>query len=285
MTCRQLYLLGRQRLAQAGVDSPGGDASLLAEKFLGLDRAALAVRGEGEPAPGQEAAFLQGVEERCARRPLQYILGEWEFMGLPLAVGEGVLCPREDTAVLVEAPPRGLGDAPSPGGVDLCAGTGAVGLGLSSLLPGLSVWCVELSDQALPYLRENIARHGRGRAAALQGDVLSPGFAARFPDGSLDFLASNPPYIETGELPTLQPEVRKEPALALDGGGEGLLFYRAIARLWLPKLRPGGLAAVEIGETQGPAVEALFRQGGLCSVKTLPDWAGLDRVVTGRRPL
>ena len=98
MTCRELYLLARRRLGGAGVDSPGADAAALAQRFLGLDRAGLALHGEEAPPPQQEAAFLQAVEERAARRPLQYILGEWEFMGLPLAVGEGVLCPREDTA-------------------------------------------------------------------------------------------------------------------------------------------------------------------------------------------
>ena len=102
MTCRELYLLARRRLGGAGVDSPGTDAAALAQRFLGLDRAGLALHGEETPPPQREAAFLQAVEERAARRPLQYILGEWEFMGLPLAVGEGVLCPREDTAVLVE---------------------------------------------------------------------------------------------------------------------------------------------------------------------------------------
>ena len=219
MTCRQLYLLARQRLAQAGVDSPGGDASLLAEKFLGLDRAALAVRGEGEPAPGQEAAFLQGVEERCARRPLQYILGEWEFMGLPLAVGEGVLCPREDTAVLVEALAQGLGDAPSPRGVDLCAGTGAVGLGLSSLLPGLSVWCVELSDQALPYLRENIARHAGGAPQPFRGTSSPRGLPPASPTGAWTFWPPTPPTSRPGSSPPSSQRCGKSPPLPWTGAG------------------------------------------------------------------
>lgn len=284
MTCRQLYLDARRRLQQAGVETAPGDAALLAEKFLGLDRAGLALHGEEEPSPEQEAAFLQGVQERCARRPLQYILGEWEFLGLSLAVGEGVLCPREDTAVLVETLGQALQHTPPPRGVDLCAGTGAVALGLLQGNPDLSILCVEWSDQALPYLQENLRRYGQGRATARKGDVLSPAFAASFPQGSLDFVASNPPYIATEELPTLQLEVQKEPALALDGGEDGLVFYRAIAQLWVPKVKPGGLVAVEIGETQGPAVRELFQQAGLLHVEIEQDWAGLDRVVWGRRP-
>lgn len=198
MTYRELYLLARRRLGGAGVDSPGADAAALAQRFLGLDRAGLALHGEEAPPPQREAAFLQAVEERAARRPLQYILGEWEFMGLPLAVGEGVLCPREDTAVLVEELARRLGERPRPRGLDLCAGTGAVALGLRTLLPQAEVLCLELSDRAFPYLEENLRRHGKGLAAARKGDVLSPALAGEFVPGSLDFIASNPPYIETG---------------------------------------------------------------------------------------
>ena len=281
MTHQQLYRAARHRLEQAGIDSPGTDAALLCQGFLGLDRVGLALRGEEAPSPAAEAAFLRAVEERAARRPLQYILGQWEFMGLPLAVGEGVLCPREDTAALVEELARRLSPCPAPQGVDLCAGTGAVALGLLTLAPGARVRCVEFSEEALPYLRENIARHGRGQVAAQRGDVLSPALAASF--GPVDFVAANPPYIGTGELPALQPEVRREPSLALDGGPDGLLFYRAIARLWLPLVKPGGAAAVEIGETQGEAVARLFQQAGFADVQVLPDWAGLPRVVSGKK--
>ena len=161
--------------------------------------------------------------------------------------------------------------------------TGAVALGLRTLLPQAEVLCLELSDRAFPYLEENLRRHGKGLAAARKGDVLSPALAGEFVPGSLDFIASNPPYIETGELPGLQPEVRREPALALDGGADGLVFYRAIVQLWAPLVKPGGLVAVEIGESQGPAVARLFQQAGLTAVETARDWAGLDRVVSGLR--
>ena len=278
MTCRQLYLEARRRLSQAGIDSPGVDAALLSQRFLGLDRPGLALHGEEEPAPEQAAAFLQAVEERAARRPLQYILGEWEFLGLPLAVGEGVLCPREDTAVLVESLAQGLQGRPAPRGLDLCAGTGAVALGLLTFLPGAVVQCVELSDKAFPYLEENLRRHGRGQVTARKGDVLSPALAGEFAPGSLDFVASNPPYIETGELATLQPEVRREPALALDGGGDGLV---------LPGHRP---AVGAPGKARGPGGRGDWRnprpgRGGTFSTA----WpggcgnpAGLGRAGPGR---
>lgn len=284
MTCRELYLLARRRLQQAGVDSPGVDAALLAERFLGLDRRGLALHGEEEAPAQNEAAFLQALQEREARRPLQYILGEWEFMGLTLTLGEGVLVPREDTAVLVETVSRRLEGTPVPRGLDLCAGTGAVALGLLTLIPGLSAHCVEISQKALSYLEENLRRYGKGQVTAFPGDVLSRETVKGFAPGSLDFLVSNPPYIATEELSTLQPEVREEPALALDGGPDGLVFYRAIAELWLPLVRPGGVVGVEIGETQGAQVAELFSNAGLKDVEITQDWSGLDRVVSGVLP-
>lgn len=278
MTCRELYIWAKRRLSGAGVDSPGFDAALLAERFLGLDRPALAVRGDELPPSQDEAAFLRSVEERAARRPLQYILGEWPFLSLTLQVGEGVLVPREDTAVLVEALAQRLADVACPCGLDLCAGTGAVGLGLCTLLPEAHVTCVELDPAALGYLKKNLERYPQLQADMVQADVLQPpeGFAR-----GLDFLASNPPYIAQEELPGLQPEVRREPELALDGGRDGLVFYRAILEKWSFLLRPGGVLGVEIGDTQGPAVGEMFQAAGLREVQVLRDLAGLDRVVIG----
>lgn len=283
MTYRELYLVCRQALTRAGVDSPGNDAMLLLRHFFGLDRPALALHGEELPSPDREASFLEAAAQRAARRPLQYILGQWQFLGLTLKVGEGVLAPREDTAVLVEALAKQLQNVPSPKGLDLCAGTGAVALGLCSLLPQAEVLCLELSDAAFPYLEENIRAYPEYHVTAQRGDILSPALAAEFRE-PLDFIASNPPYIPSGELPSLQAEVQKEPAMALNGGSDGLLFYRAIAALWAPLLKPGGVLAVEIGETQAEDAAALFRAAGLGDISIHKDWAGLDRAVTAKAP-
>ncbi len=281
MTYRALYLTCRRRLAGAGLEDPGTDAALLCQHFFSLDRPGLAVHGE-EPCPeDKERAFLRAVEERAARRPLQYILGRWEFMGLSLFVGEGVLVPREDTAVLVEALGERLPSHRPLRGIDLCAGTGAVALGLCGLRPGLQMECVELSEEAFGYLEKNLGQYPRYGVRAHRGDVLSPETAGRF--GGLDVIAANPPYIAESTLPTLQPEVRKEPPMALDGGPDGLSFYRAIGELWAPRLRHGGLLGVEIGEEQGQAVLDIFKAAGLFGLALHKDWAGLPRAVTGYR--
>lgn len=286
MTYRQLYLWAKRELTSVA-DDAGYETALLCEYFFHLNRTGLALHGDETPQADPEQKFCAAVQERKAHRPLQYILGEWEFMGLTLAVGEGVLCPREDTAVLVETAARAAerircaNPQVKPCGLDLCAGSGAAALGICSLAPNAAITCVELSDDAYRYLEKNIAAHSQYNVKAVRGDILSPEFANQFENSSYHFIASNPPYIVTDEIATLEPEVQHEPFLALDGGADGLLFYRAISKLWLPKLCSGGMLAVEIGEEQGESVASLFHASGLHDVKITKDWAGHDRCVSG----
>lgn len=280
MTARELYLEARARLIEAGVDDPGFDAAALSERFLGLDRRGLALHGNEVPDEASRRAFLDAVSQRAGRRPLQYILGSWPFMGMELKVGEGVLVPREDTAVLVEAMASRLERGAK--GLDLCAGTGAVGLGLCSILPGAEVLCVEVDERAMEYLRENLSLYPEYRCRAVRGDVLAGPDSEISPCG-FDFIASNPPYIAGEELPALQLEVRREPVLALDGGRDGLRFYRAILGKWAGLLRPGGLLGVEIGETQARDVAEMLARQGFGEIAVHKDLAGLDRAVTGIR--
>lgn len=278
MNVRMLYNEARRTLAAVSED-PAFEAVCLTERFFGMDRAAVLTHGERIPQPEAESAFLDAVKRRAAGEPLQYLLGEWDFMALTLRCGPGVLIPRDDTAVLVEAACARLHGVQRPRGLDLCAGTGAVGLMLARDA-GAAVTAVEKFDDALGYLRENCARYPQLAVQAVQGDVLAPSFVAAMPDGQ-DFIVSNPPYIETAELPGLQREVQREPMTALDGGADGLLFYRAICALWAKKLRPGGVLAVEIGETQGASVSALFAAAGFSDIRVHRDTGGLDRAVSG----
>lgn len=280
MSIRSLYYGARRALAAVS-DDPALEAVCLTQHFFGMDRAAVLTHGDRVPDAQAEAEFFAAVDRRTGGEPLQYILGEWDFMALTLRCGPGVLIPRDDTAVLVEAAVERLAGVSAPRGLDLCAGTGAVALMLA-LETGAEVTAVEKFDTALGYLRENLARCPQLSVEAVQGDVLAPAFAASVP-GGLNFIVSNPPYIETGELPGLQREVQREPQTALDGGADGLVFYRAICALWTEKLRQGGVLAVEIGETQGRAVSDLFEAAGLSDIRIHKDTAGLDRAVSGVR--
>lgn len=283
MTLSALYRTGKASLQKAGCDSPEFDAACLVEKVWGLDRQGLLLHGDREALPQEEEEFLHMIEERAQHRPLQYILGSWPFMEMELLVGEGVLAPREDTEVVVRAAASLLQKGSSPLlGVDLCGGTGAVALGLCSLVPQLRMDCVEWMKEAFSFLEQNTCRFGEGRVRPVRGDVLDAGAAEAFLPHSVDVLISNPPYVRAGEIPDLQPEVQQEPHSALDGGQDGLVFYRAIADYWIPRVKPGGVVAVEIGEEQAQDVCRLFQEAGVTELCVHQDLAGLDRAITGR---
>lgn len=278
MTCDQWLERAAKRLKRAGCEDAAFDARCLLEDIGGVGRGgALLNRALSER---QEAALETALKEREAGRPLQYILGCWDFLSLTLAVGEGVLIPRPETELLCETAAGLLRDCAAPAVLDLCAGSGCVGLGVASLLPGAAVTAVELSEEALPYLRRNCAAYPACNVTVCRGDVLA-GAPADAP--LYDAILSNPPYIPSSDLPSLQREVRREPAMALDGAADGLLFYRAIAQSWLSCLKPGGFVAVEVGIGQAEAVAALFEAHGLEAVAIKQDLAGIDRVVVGRK--
>lgn len=276
LTRRDWYTRAVSCLADSGCEDAAFDAKCLLEDFGGL------ARGHAPDTAlltdEQTAALARALEERAAGRPLQYILGEWEFLTLTLKVGEGALIPRADTEVLCEEAARLLAGAQSPRVLDLCAGSGCVGLGLASLCPSAQVTAVELSDDALPYLRENVARYPQYAVKVKQADVLQD---ARAFDDVFDAILSNPPYIPSADIAGLMREVQHEPSMALDGDADGLKFYRAIAEQWIPKLTDGGVCAVEVGIGQAADVAALFAAAGLADVRVVRDFGGVERVVSG----
>ncbi len=277
MTLGEIYRQGKNELSRAGNEAPGFDADCLFQKAFGLDRQGR-ILYSGDFAPEEQSQeYLGLIRERAAGRPLQYILGKWPFLELELQVGEGVLIPREETELLVYTAAELLRGRKEPKIIDLCAGTGAVALGLASLFPHASIAAAELYDEAFSYLNRNIQETGFHNVTPLRVDVLNP----QGDFSGYDCIVSNPPYVERGELPELQAEVQREPHTALDGGMDGLDFYRAIAGLWLPGLNQGGIAAVEIGEGQGQAVAQLFRAAGLTKVEIRRDFNQLERVVAG----
>lgn len=266
------------RLCAAGCEDGAFDARCLLEDLGGLSRGQ---RPDDTPLTAEQETMLsEALSQREAGRPLQYILGEWEFLNLTLRVGGGVLIPRPDTEVLCEAAAGRLAGLSAPRVLDLCAGTGCVGLGVASLCPGAQVTAVELSEAAFPYLQTNVARYSELSVTPVRGDVLRD-FDA-FSDG-WDAILSNPPYIPTADLPGLMREVQWEPKMALDGDADGLTFYRVMASRWCGKLRTGGFLAVEVGFDQAETVAALFADAGLCNVTVIPDLAGIPRVVLGEK--
>lgn len=280
MTNREAYRKAKSILEKAGKDSPAFDTACLCKKFLGLSREQLLISGEAAADPDGVKALLSAAQSRAAGRPLQYLLGEWEFLDLKLKVGEGVLCPREETEELVRVAAERI---PQNGRVlDLCAGTGAVGLGLASLRSDLKIICGEKFPQAFSYLLQNTKAYSNYRVKACQMDLFSREDAQKA--GTLNGLLCNPPYVRSEEIADLQPEVQQEPRTALDGGEDGLLFYRALCKLWVPHVAPNGVVAVEIGEQEGQAVLDLFHESGLESLQLLRDFNELPRVVFGIVP-
>ena len=269
-------------LSKAGVEDAAFDAGCLLLEVLNAPGRVLTPELLSRTLLQDEEARLNAL---CARRsagePLQYLLGEWEFYGLPIQVGKGVLIPRPDTETLVEAALMALRGKVNPQIADLCSGSGCVAIALKKSLPGATVFAVEASDQAMPYLRQNAAQNA-AKLTILQGDVLLKSTAARF--AALDCIVCNPPYLTAADLSHLQREVAFEPTLALAGGEDGLRFYRSMPALWWDALASGGTLAFEIGAGQEEDVLGFLRAAGYEHTGLTPDLAGIIRVVTGRKP-
>ena len=203
----------------------------------------------------EEREILTILEKRKGGFPLQYILGSWSFMGANYTVGPGVLIPRDDTEVVVTSVIPFLQKQSKPKIIDLCAGTGIISITLNRMFKDAQVYALELSERAIPYLEENI-RNLAPEVKLCKGDLKK--LYSEFDDENFDLIISNPPYIKSSELTSLQKEVQKEPAMALDGGYDGLDFYRDILELWTPKLKRGGMLAFELGEEQFSDVKTMM---------------------------
>ena len=307
LTPRAAVALVQQRLAAAGCPDADFDARELFRLATGRDpRLSERILTE------EQAARLETLcQRRELREPLQYLCGRWPFLDFELAVGPGVLCPRADTEVVAEAAAQTLAGCAAPKVLDLCAGTGCLGLGIKRLCPTASVTCVEKSPDALHYLVCNVRTALRSLPQGSTEDVLEEdeptlgsgllGIAALppaaqavegdlfdywrgLPEGGLDLIVSNPPYLTASEMEDLQPEVAKEPAMALAAGEDGLDFYRALARHYQTPLRPGGTLALEIGWQQREAVCALLQAEGWTQIRCIQDLGGNDRCILAQRP-
>jgi len=280
-TYNDLYLDARKALKGAGVEAAQLEARELLCFASGKDRTQLIHDLPLYASDGAEKRFRGLLDRRLKGEPVAYLIGEWEFYGLTLDVCRDVLIPRPDTETLVERGILFLRDKENARVLDLCAGSGCVGLAIADNCPDAKVVLGEWSEDALRVCRQNIRRCAlTEQVQAAQADALEP------PPRLLrdfDLILCNPPYIPTLEIPRLDPSVRDyEPHIALDGGEDGLKFYRAVAKKWKRALKPGGKLAFEVGFDQAPAVEYILAEHGYQDIQTTLDPGMHWRVVEGR---
>ena len=297
MTNRELLDSGIARLEEAGIEDAETDARILFEYVTGMDRGALLVIGD-EEAEGARERYTALIAERAAHKPVQHITGMADFMGLRFMVDENVLVPRFDTEFLVEEMMREVGDGSSV--LDMCTGSGCILLSLMRYKNGIKGVGADISAAALDIARRNeelifgsqvtkssgeFGLHNPEKAVYQVHDnaewILSDMFEGV--TGTFDFIVSNPPYIKTGVIEELMPEVREhEPLTALDGGDDGLGFYRVIASEAPAYLNRHGRLYLEIGFDEAEAVVKLLRESGFTEVEALKDYAGNFRVIKAR---
>lgn len=268
MTLKEIYIYGKKILPDPF------ESLILCEELFGKTRNDIIMNSSLEIINPE--IFLNAVKRRLNGEPLQYILGYWYFDEMKLSVGKDVLIPREDSLVLANCAKKFIG-IKKMNGLDLCSGTGAIALSVAKNCPNATVQAVELFEKPLELLKQNVKTHGKSRVGIIKGDV----FQIHTQHNSLDFIVSNPPYIESKEICNLQIEVQNEPHTALDGGMDGLDFYKVICEKWSLCLKKDGLLAVEIGETQAKEVEKLFLKNNFYNVQVLKDFNDLERVVFG----
>ena len=262
-------------LEDCGNDNARFDAAQLFEKAFGVK---YELTSKSAPADEKAAGlFNEYITKRCEGYPLQYILGEWEFYGLPVKVGEGVLIPRQDTETLVETVIR-KNRTPDPLIIDLCSGSGCIALALEKELSAKEVHAVEMSEKAAGYLRENITLN-RSNVRLTVGDCLDSEVISHLPKA--DIIVCNPPYLTKQDMDQLQKEVTHEPAQALFGGEDGLDFYRDITRAYMTRLNNNGMLAFEVGHTQAEEVMEILIQAGFEDVRAYNDYCGIKRAVIG----
>ena len=275
MTYQQLLQFGKNRLKEAGVPESDLDARLLLEYSCGITRSDVLAHGDREAGEEKEALYFELLEKRAKRIPLQHLTGTQDFMGLSFQVNENVLIPRQDTEVLVEEVMKDLHSGSAI--LDLCTGSGCILISLLYYSNDCRGVGVDVSGKALEVARKNAGELIKGKDVTfLEGDLFEK------VEGKFDVMTSNPPYIPSKAVEELMPEVRDhEPRMALDGREDGLHFYRRILKECPPYLNGGANVFFEIGYDQGEAVSGLMKENGFMEVKTIKDYAGQDRVVTG----
>lgn len=256
------------------------EAFYLLNKHIPCTRGEILLGVERQVAPAVIDAYMSDVSKRVNGMPLQYLVGKWEFYGLEFITLPGVLIPRGDTEILIDYARPILEKMQKPRILDLCCGSGCIGLTLAKLIPQSDVTLFDISATAIDATKRNAALlKVEERCHIVQGDVLLAG-TNYFPDNMFDMILSNPPYIKSGDMGDLSPEVKAEPALALDGGVDGLTFYRAIAEGWQSPLKSGGHMILEAGYDTTKDVAKLLQEYPFTDITTHKDLSQNDRMIT-----
>ncbi len=280
-TIRRVLEWTRGHFEKQQVDEPRLTSEILLGHVLNVARVKLYMDLD-RPLSKDELSTYRGlIQRRLGGEPTQYLVGFKEFYGRRFFVDARVLIPRSETELLVEAALRDVPKETPTRVLDVCTGSGCVAISIAAERPQASVWAVELMPGAMEVAKKNAeALQVDGRVTFFAGDLLAP-----LPEGAkFDVIVSNPPYVKAGDIPTLQKEVRAEPKEALDGGADGLRLIDRLITEALPRLKSGGLLAMEIGEDQGNAVKELLTRAGGHDVRIEKDLARHDRLALARAP-
>jgi len=281
-TYNDIYLRVRKKLKNAGVDACELEARLIVTYCAKKPREALlALSKVFATDPKIKIKIDESLERRLRGEPLAYVLGEWEFYGIPLNINENVLIPRVDTEVLAREVIGLLNRKVwQTRLLDLCTGSGCIGLAAAANVSNCRIVMIDSSEQALAVCRSNMLKNNLSRhITAMDADILIKPPAIL---GEFDVIVCNPPYIPSGDIDSLDSSVKDyEPRIALDGGEDGMDYYRAVTENWSKLLKPGGHLAFECGIDQAAAVRYLMKQQGFRDIKTYKDTLGIERVVIG----
>ncbi len=281
MTLSEIYKAVCGEFRDNDIEDGNFEAGLIVRHVSGLSQSDFFFRGSDEISEESKDKILSLAKRRIDGEPIQYILGEWDFMNYTFKVGEGVLIPRPETEILTEYVYDKIKNISSPVVYDLCSGSGCIGISIKKLKNDSKVFLVEKSPAALEYIKENCAAVCRDKAPEIiSGDILYPADFEGLP--MADVIISNPPYIKSAEIPTLQSEVLREPHMALDGGEDGLVFYRVLINEWSKFLKDDGFMAFECGEDQSDDIREMFNKIGFDS-EAVNDYNNIERIVIGRR--
>lgn len=277
MTIFEAYNSTKKKLENAGIEDYVFEAKQIIKHITGLSATQILTNYNNKLTQFQEDNLTVIIRQREIRYPLQYIFGEWDFYGRSFNVGPGVLVPRADTEILAEHCLKFLKTVNSPEILDLCAGSGCIGITLGKECESANVLMIEKYKEAILYAQKNIERNKAQNVKISQGDVLKKVAA----DKKYDLIVSNPPYIPIDEMNTISPETKFEPETALIGGEDGLKFYKAIIENYKDSLNEGGMLAFEVGINEYKEVSDLMEDAAFKKIEVINDLGSIQRVVSG----